>query len=257
MDARGILKSYVVFGASGGVGSAVVRILAGPGTHLMVSGRDESKLAKAATELPGSIEIIAGDCSDVSVVERVLHAASLRFGRVDGVACCIGSLLLKPAHLTADTEWAACLDGNLTLAFRVLRGAVRLMMQTGGSIVLVSSAAARRGLANHEAVSAAKAGVIGLTLSAAATYAPYGIRVNCVAPGMVRTALTDGLIRNPATLQYSTSLHALGRIGEPADVARAIAWLLDPDQSWVTGQVLGVDGGLSSVFPRSTARQNS
>jgi NAD(P)-dependent dehydrogenase (short-subunit alcohol dehydrogenase family) len=123
-------------------------------------------------------------------------------------------------------------------------------MTGGGSIVLVSSAAARLGLANHEAIAAAKAGIIGLTLSSAATYAARGIRVNCVAPGLTRTPMTARLTQNEATLKASTAMHALGRIGEPDDVAGAIDWLLGPESSWITGQVLGVDGGLASVRPR-------
>jgi NAD(P)-dependent dehydrogenase (short-subunit alcohol dehydrogenase family) len=123
-------------------------------------------------------------------------------------------------------------------------------MGKGGSVVLVSSAAARLGLANHEAIAAAKAGVIGLTLSAAATYAARGLRVNAVAPGLVRTPLTARITGSEAALKASTALHALGRIGEPEDVASAIAWLLDPAQSWVTGQVLGVDGGLATLRSR-------
>ena len=124
------------------------------------------------------------------------------------------------------------------------------MLGTGGAIALVSSAAGRVGLVNHEAIAAVKAGVIGLTLSAAATYAPRGIRVNCVAPGLVRTPMTDRLTSNEAALRASAAMHALGRIGEPQDVASALEWLLSPEQGWVTGQVLGIDGGLASVRPR-------
>jgi NAD(P)-dependent dehydrogenase (short-subunit alcohol dehydrogenase family) len=124
------------------------------------------------------------------------------------------------------------------------------MRQKGGAVVLVSSAAARLGLPSHEAVAAAKAGVIGLTLAAAATYAEHRIRVNCVAPGLVRSPSTARLTASETTLKASTALHALGRIGEPEEVAEAIAWLLDPRQSWITGQVLGVDGGLATVRTR-------
>jgi NAD(P)-dependent dehydrogenase (short-subunit alcohol dehydrogenase family) len=124
------------------------------------------------------------------------------------------------------------------------------MKSGGGAIVLVSSAAARVGLPNHEAIAAAKAAVIGLTLSAAATYASYGVRVNCVAPGLVRTPATARITSNEASLRMSEQMHALGRIGEPEDVASAIAWLLAPGAGWVTGQVIGVDGGLSSVRSR-------
>ena len=117
-------------------------------------------------------------------------------------------------------------------------------------MVLLSSAAARIGLANHEAVAAAKAGVIGLTLSAAATYARARIRFNAVAPGLVRTPLSAGLLANELAAKASVAMHPLGRLGEPEDVARAICWLLDPHNDWVTGQVLGVDGGLADVKAR-------
>ena len=121
------------------------------------------------------------------------------------------------------------------------------------SIVLMASAVAQRGMINHEAIAAAKAGVVGLAQSAAATYARFNIRVNCVAPGLTRTPLTESLTKNEASLMASAALHPLGRIGEPHEVASAIAWLLDPEQSWVTGQVIAVDGGLSSVQPRTAS----
>ena len=117
-------------------------------------------------------------------------------------------------------------------------------------MVLVSSVAARLGLTNHEAIAAAKAGVSGLVLAAAASYAARGIRVNAVAPGLVRTPLTARLTQNEATLKASVAMHPLGRIGEPADIASAIEWLLNPAQGWVTGQVLSVDGGMGAVRPR-------
>ena len=120
----------------------------------------------------------------------------------------------------------------------------------GGSVVFCSSVAAQRGLINHEAIAAAKAGIEGMALAAAATYAPYHIRINCVAPGLVRTGLTQKLTENEAVLKKSASMHPLGRIGEPAEVASAITWFLDPLQSWVTGQVLGVDGGLGNIQAR-------
>ncbi len=150
-------------------------------------------------------------------------------------------------------ETGAALALNLTTAFNVLRAAVRILMRQpgGGSIVLCSSVAARRGLLNHEAIAAAKAGVEGLALAAAASYARYQVRVNCVAPGLTRTGLTRGLTQNEAVAKASAALHPLGRIGEPAEVASAICWLLDGAQAWITGQVIGVDGGLGSVQARA------
>jgi NAD(P)-dependent dehydrogenase (short-subunit alcohol dehydrogenase family) len=123
-------------------------------------------------------------------------------------------------------------------------------MERDGSVVLVASAAATTGLANHEAIAASKAGIIGLARSAAATYASRGLRFNVVAPGLVRTPLTARITGNPAAEKASTAMHALGRLGEPDDIADAIAWLLGGSSSWITGQALGVDGGLASVRPR-------
>jgi NAD(P)-dependent dehydrogenase (short-subunit alcohol dehydrogenase family) len=152
--------------------------------------------------------------------------------------------------LTSESDWQATLTSNLTTAFATVHAGVKSMMETGGSIVLVSSVAARIGLANHEAIAAAKAGIIGLTLAAAASYAERGIRVNCVAPGLVRTPLTARLTANEASLKASAAMHPLGRIGEPSDVASAMAWLLDPAHGWITGQVFGIDGGLATLRMR-------
>jgi NAD(P)-dependent dehydrogenase (short-subunit alcohol dehydrogenase family) len=163
----------------------------------------------------------------------------------------VGSLLLKPAHLLSEEEWDATLATNLKSAFAVVRGAALTMAQQGGSVVLLSTAAARIGFANHEAISAAKAGIEGLALAASASYASKGIRVNCVAPGMTRTPLTARLLENETMAKASAGMHALGRIGEPDEIASAIEWLLDPEQSWVTDQVIGVDGGLSRIRSRS------
>ena len=239
--------SVLVLGAAGGIGSALARRLAASGTPLVLAGRDASRLAPLAAET-GGVAIVADATKPAEVEAAVARAVGVH-GRLDGLANCVGSILLKPAHLTSEEEWDAVVATNLKSAYAAVRAAARAMT-AGGSVVLVSSAAARLGLANHEAIAAAKAGVVGLTLSAAATYAPKGIRVNAVAPGLVRTPMTARITGNEAALKASTALHALGRVGEPEDVASAIAWLLDPAQSWVTGQVIGVDGGLATIRSR-------
>ena len=237
----------LILGAYGGIGSALARRLASGGSRLALGGRDADRLKALAAETGATA--FALDATRPDEVEAAAAQAVEQLGRLDGVANCVGSLLLKPAHLTSDDEWASTLALNLTSSFAAVRAAAR-SMGSGGSVVLMSSAAARLGLANHEAVAAAKAGVIGLTLSAAATYAPKGIRVNALAPGLVRTPLTARITGSETALKASTALHALGRVGEPDEVAGAIAWLLDPAQSWITGQVLGIDGGLATVRAR-------
>ena len=191
------------------------------------------------------------DAADPDAVDVVADAAVTALGGLDGIVNCAGSLLLKPAHLTSPADWQATLAANLTSAFGCVRAAGRLLKTDGGSVVLLSSAAARIGLANHEAIAAAKAGVIGLALSAAATYARQRIRFNVVAPGLVRTQLTRGLVASELAEKASVGMHPLGRLGEPEDVARAIVFLLDPAQGWITGQVLGVDGGLADLKSRA------
>ncbi len=171
------------------------------------------------------------------------------FGPIDAAVNCAGSILLKPAHITTDDEFEQTIAANLKTAFVLLRAAVKNMAQ-GGSIVLVASAAARIGYANHEAIAAAKGGVIGLTLSAAATYANRNIRVNCVAPGLVDTKMASKITGNEAALKASSAMHALGRIGKAADVARMIEFLIRPENDWITGQVFGVDGGLGTLRAR-------
>ena len=242
---------FLVVGGSGGIGAAVAKQLASRGGLVTITGRDAGRLAAACSETGAeTFELEARDSAAVdSVVQEVHH----RHARLDGVVNCAGSILLKPAHLISDDEFAETLAVNLVTAFNVLRAAARIMTRQpgGGSIVLCSSVAARRGLTNHEAIAAAKAGVEGLALAAAASYARTQVRVNCVAPGLTRTALTASLTQNEAVAKASAAMHPLGRIGEPEEVASAICWLLDPAQSWVTGQVIGVDGGLAHVQARA------
>lgn len=239
---------FLVMGATSAIGTEVCRKLQAAGSSFIPAGRNAEKLAML--EQTFNVQGFQVEATYPDTIESMVQQAQSMYSRLDGVVNCIGSLLLKPAHLTSDAEWAATLAVNLGSAFAMVRAATKTMMQTGGSIVLVSSAAARIGLANHEAIAAAKAGIIGLTLAAAASYAGRGIRVNCVAPGLVKTPLTARITENELALKHSQAMHALGQIGEPADVASAIVWLLDPANRWVTGQVLGVDGGLSSVKAR-------
>ena len=135
----------------------------------------------------------------------------------------------------------------------MVRAAANCLRETGGSVVLIASAAAQVGLANHEAVAAAKAGVIALAQSAAASYSQANIRFNVVAPGLVASKLTQALTANPASLKISAAMHPLNRIGQPEHIAAAIEFLLATENDWITGQVLAVDGGLSTVRPKVKA----
>jgi 3-oxoacyl-[acyl-carrier protein] reductase len=245
------VEKVFILGGAGGIGSELARLVVASGGSVFLAGRDPAKLAALAGELGADrARHAAVDASDPDALDACIDAAAAALGGLTGIACCAGSLLLKPAHLTTTAEWQATLAANLTSAFGCVRAAGRLMKAEGGAVVLVSSAAARIGLANHEAIAAAKAGIVGLVLSAAATYARQKIRFNAVAPGLTRTPLTQGLVASELAEKASVGMHPLGRLGTPGDVARAIAFLLDPAQDWITGQVLGVDGGLASLKTR-------
>jgi NAD(P)-dependent dehydrogenase (short-subunit alcohol dehydrogenase family) len=242
------VQRVLLLGAYGGVGSALASSLVANGHQVFLAGRDATRLQELSAQLEMPYGLV--DASDPDAIDACADLAVSALGSLTGIANCVGSLLLKPAHLTSTADWNGTLAANLSSAFGCVRAAGRLLKADGGSVVLVSSAAARVGLANHEAIAAAKAGVIGLMLSAAATYARQRIRFNAVAPGLVRTPLTKGLVSSELAEKASVAMHPLGRLGEPEDVARAIAWLLDPAQGWITAQVIGVDGGLADVRGR-------
>jgi NAD(P)-dependent dehydrogenase (short-subunit alcohol dehydrogenase family) len=229
------MANYLVIAASSSIGQSVVNSLMSQGDTVFTTARDNSRIEPNALL----------DATDFDAVSEVFKQA----GSIDGVVNCAGSLLLKSAHTTSQEQYQAAIDSSLTTSFATVRAA-GMHMKGGGSVVLISSAAALVGLANHEAIAAAKAGVIGLAQSAASTYANLDLRFNVVAPGMTDTHLTQQIIANDLAFKASKAMHALDRIGSPEDIARAIIFLLDPKNNWITGQVLAVDGGLSRVRPK-------
>lgn len=237
---------FLILGGAGGIGSQLARRLAARGADLVLAGRTAESLDQVSAELGArSVTLDARNFGEVEAAVR----SCVDEGGLSGTANCVGSIVLKPAHLTSEDEFDATVGTNLRSAFALVRAVGRLQSRSSGptSLALVSTAAAGVGLPNHEAIAAAKAGVDGLTRSAAATYARVGLRVNAVAPGLVDTPLASRITSSERALETSTRMHPIGRIGQPDDVARALEWILDPAQSWVTGQVIGVDGGMASL----------
>ncbi|MCU0880246.1 MAG: SDR family oxidoreductase [Pirellulaceae bacterium] len=242
------MDTIAIVGATGTIGRTLARRLAAEGRSLLLVGRSLEKLEPLARELaqPYAVADFAGSQPFEEVLQRAVDST----GNLAGIVHCVGSILLKPAHATSDDEFRRVIESNLFTAFAAVRAGGKLLRERGGSIVLFASAAAEVGIQNHEAIAAAKAGIIGLARSAAATYASSNIRINVISPGLIRTDLTRAIWENPVAAKTSAAMHALGRIGEPEQVASLAAWLVDPVNDWITGQVIGVDGGLGHVLPR-------
>lgn len=253
-------KSIVVAGGTGGIGSEVARGIVREGGNVLLVARDEARLAERAAELDalagrsGAAIPFAADAGSQAALSAAAAEAVARFGRLDGWVHAVGSILLKPLSATGEEDFARQLDLNAGSAFRALHAALGPMRkQRGGSIVLFGSAAATLGLPNHAAISAAKAAVVGLARSAAMDLARYGIRVNVVSPGLVRTPMSAAITSSEASLKVSQAMHPTGRISEPADVAAAVLYLLSDGAANVTGAVLPVDGGTAAGRPPATA----
>lgn len=231
------------------------RVWSRGGAEVAVVVRDRDRLHERLGPVADALAAVeVADARDLERFEAALVAAAGALGSVDGIAHLVGGFLLATPARTSIAQFEELMRLNLTSAFVVVRVAERVMGSRGGSVVLISSAAAHVGLASHEAVAASKAGVEGLTRSAAATLARAGVRVNAVAPGLVEAEMTRGIVEREDALAASIELHALGRIGTGDEIARGVAFLLDPESSWITGSVLGIDGGLGSVRPRPRRR---
>lgn len=242
------MKLIAILGSTGTIGSTIARRLVAQGQAVLLVGRNREKLQAIATELSQPSLLL--ESIDSQFLEQSLIQASTNHDGLSALVNCIGSVVLKPAHHTSDDEFRQTLETNLFTAFAAVRAGSKLMRESGGSIILFASAAAEIGIQNHEAIAAAKGGVIGLARSAAATYAPYNIRVNVISLGLIKTELTRSIWANLASAEASTRMHALGRLGSPEHVASLATWLLGPENDWLTGQVIGVDGGLGHVLPQ-------
>ncbi len=236
------MSNLVIIGP-GGIGRAIAREHGARGWGITLVGRSAERLAVAAAECPGA-NMLVTDPTDIDVLPTCAAALQeLRPNGFHGVVCTVGSVALQPSHRINGATWRAVMAANLDAAFATLRLAVELLPQ-GGSVLLFSSGAARIGLANHDAIAAAKAGIEGLVRASAATYARRNLRINAIAPGLTDTPLAAPLLNSIAARKISESFHALGRIGNPDQVARLAATLLDPANDGITGSIFAVDGGL-------------
>lgn len=228
-------KHYLIAGASSGIGLQLANDLLEQGHQVTALSRTEGKwISKdTLTHIP----------YDVNAPKTLEFATE----KLDGLVYCPGSINLKPFHRLKRADFQADLDINLFGAIETLQQALPLLKQAEkSSVVFFSTVAVAQGMSFHASIAAAKGALEGLTRSLAAELAPK-IRVNCIAPSIVKTPLAGKLLSTPEKVEASAKRHPLASVGIPEDIANMASFLLSDQSQWITGQVLHVDGGMSSL----------
>jgi NAD(P)-dependent dehydrogenase (short-subunit alcohol dehydrogenase family) len=235
----------LITGASGGIGRALASRLHAQGCRVAAVGRDAGRLAEveAAVRIAADTTTPDGAALAIATCQEALGAAPTL------LAHCVGSTLIAPLHRTRTDAYREVMRVNLDSAVFMLQARIAALQGGRGAAVFASSVVARIGVANHEAIAAAKGGVEALARSAAATYAAQGLRINAVAPGLTETPMTAGMLKMPAMREGAARQYPLGGVQTADQVAEVMAWLLGDGAARLTGQVIAVDGGFTTVRP--------
>ena len=233
-------EKYLIFGATGSVGSSLAEQLKNSGKDIHLVARNEGEVKTISEQLGCSYTV--ADVLEDGFLEKVKSDIN----DIKGIAYCVGSIDLKPLRMVTETDMNKCMKLNLYSAIEVIKGFQESLKKNKGSVVLFSTVAAQRGFTNHTIIASAKAAVEGLTVTLAAEFAP-NIRVNCIAPSLSKSKIAEPMLKNPAIAEGIAKAHPLKRLGEGKDSAALAKFLITEDSSWVTGQVIAVDGGRSKL----------
>ena len=233
-------EKYLIFGATGSIGSNLAEQLKSSGHDIHLVARNEEMVGTMANKLGCSFTV--ADVLEDNFIEKVKADVS----EVKGIAYCVGSIDLKPLRMVKEEDFNKCMKLNLYSAVEIIKGYQESLKKNKGSIVLFSTVAAQRGFTNHAIIASAKAAVEGLTVSLAAEFAP-NIRVNCIAPSLTNSKIAEPMLKNKVLAEGIAKAHPLKRLGEGKDSASMAKFLISEESSWITGQILAVDGGRSKL----------
>jgi len=231
---------YLVVGATGAIGSNLAEQLTASGNEVHLVGRNDNQTQSLADKLNCNFTI--ADVLEDSFVDKIKSDIQ----DIKGVAYCVGSIDLKPLRMVNENDFNKCMKLNLYSAVNLIKGFQESLKKNKGSIVLFSTVAAQRGFTNHSIIASTKAAVEGLTVSLAAEFAP-NIRVNCIAPSLTNSKIAEPMLKNKVLAEGIAKAHPLKRLGEGKDSASLAKFLITDDSSWVTGQIIAVDGGRSKL----------
>jgi NAD(P)-dependent dehydrogenase (short-subunit alcohol dehydrogenase family) len=233
-------EKYLIFGATGSIGSSLAEQLKSSGHDIHLVARNEAEVGAIASQLGCSFTV--ADVLENNFIEKVKADVS----DIKGMAYCVGSIDLKPLRMIKEEDFNKCMKLNLYSAVEAIKGYQESLKKNKGSIVLFSTVAAQRGFTNHAIIASAKAAVEGLTVSLAAEFAP-NIRVNCIAPSLTNSKIAEPMLKNRALAEGIAKAHPLKRLGEGKDSASMAKFLISEESSWITGQIIAVDGGRSKL----------
>lgn len=234
----------LILGGTGGVGSALARNLSAKGQPVHLLARDESRLQELASEV-GAVGYSSVDVTDGSALQKAVDQA-VAGGSIWGLAYCVGSIVLKPLKRATADDFIESFRLNTLGAALAVQAAESGLRAGKGSVVLFSTIAAGSGFPNHTVTAAAKGAIEALSRSLAADLAP-DVRVNCIAPSLLKTPLAKSITDNDVMARSIAQLHPMPRLGEAEDAANLAAFLLGPESAWISGQVFPVDGGRSRI----------
>ncbi len=235
------MESIIFVGANSDIAKATLTLLE-PNKNIVLLTRDANKLPH---DIQSQYECHSCNPCQQEELSQCFESV-LAQHRILSVVNFCGNIMLKPAGTLTVSDWQQTIEINLTTAFNVAHVTTKCVKKDC-SLIFFSTAAAHIGLPNHEAIAAAKAGIEGLSKSIAASYAKQNIRSNVIAPGLIQSNLSTPITTSERGKALSLSLHGLSRLGEPKDIASMVKWLLNQDNNWMTGEVIRIDGGLSTT----------